>query len=81
MKQLEKNQGRLDQLQLLAAKLAQWWHPVASTKALDLLHRAMCAVSTGAPPQPLKWLSKLVYFFVFVSFAVALAAAGAIRSK
>ena len=25
--------------------LAQWWHPVASSEALDLLHRAMCTVS------------------------------------
>jgi hypothetical protein len=24
--------------------LAQWWHPVASSKALDLLHQAMCTV-------------------------------------
>ena len=24
--------------------LAQWWHPVASSEALDLLHRAMRAV-------------------------------------
>jgi hypothetical protein len=23
---------------------AQWWHPVASSEALDLLHQAMCAV-------------------------------------
>jgi hypothetical protein len=29
---------------LLDIILAQWWHPVASSKALDLLHRAMCAV-------------------------------------
>ncbi len=24
--------------------LARWWHPVASSEALDLLHQAMCAV-------------------------------------
>ncbi len=29
---------------LLDIILAQWWRPVASSKALDLLHRAMCAV-------------------------------------
>ncbi len=45
MKKLEKNQGRLDQLQLSAAILAQWRRPVASSKALDLLHRAMRAVT------------------------------------
>jgi hypothetical protein len=25
--------------------LAQWWYPVASSEALDLLHWAMCAVT------------------------------------
>ena len=44
MKKLEKNQGRLDQLQLSAAILAQWRRPVASSEALDLLHWAMGAV-------------------------------------
>ena len=44
MKKIEKNQGRLDRLQLLAAILAQWWYLVASNKALNLLYRAMCAV-------------------------------------
>ncbi len=29
---------------LLDIILAQWWRPVASSKALDLLHRAMRAV-------------------------------------
>jgi hypothetical protein len=44
MKKLEKNQDRHDQFHLLAAILAQWWCPVASSKAMDLLHRAMRAV-------------------------------------
>jgi hypothetical protein len=30
---------------LLGIILAQWWCPVASWEALDLLHRAMCAVT------------------------------------
>ncbi len=34
-----------DQLQLLAAILAQWRRLVVSNKALNLLHRAMCAVT------------------------------------
>ncbi len=34
-----------DQLQLLAAILARWWRLVASTKALNLFHQAMCAVA------------------------------------
>ncbi len=33
-----------DRLQLLAAILARWQCLVASNKALNLLHRAMCAV-------------------------------------
>ncbi len=34
-----------DQLQQLAAILAQWWRLVASNKALNLLHQAMCTVT------------------------------------
>jgi hypothetical protein len=30
---------------LLDIILARWWHPVASSEALDLLHRAMHAVT------------------------------------
>ncbi len=30
---------------LLGTILARWWHPVASSEALDLLHRAMRAVT------------------------------------
>ncbi len=40
----KKNQGRYDQLQLLAAILARWRRLVASNKALDILYQAMCAV-------------------------------------
>jgi hypothetical protein len=71
MNKLEKKWRMHDQLQLSAAILAQWWCPVASTKALDLLHYC-----TGAPPRPSKWPTKLVHFFVVVLFfAVALTAA------
>ncbi len=45
MKKLVKNRDMHDQLQLLAAILAQWRHLVASNKALNLLHRAMCTVT------------------------------------
>jgi hypothetical protein len=45
MKKLKKNRHMHDQLQQLAAILAQWWHLVASNKALNLLHRAMCTVT------------------------------------
>ncbi len=44
MKKLKKNRHMHDQLQQLAAILAQWWCLVASNKALNLLHRAMCTV-------------------------------------
>ena len=33
------------QFMLLDIILTQWRHPVASSEALDLLHRAMCAVT------------------------------------
>ena len=29
----------------MAQALAQWWHPVASSEALDVLYRAMCPAS------------------------------------
>jgi hypothetical protein len=45
MKKLVKKQHMHDQLQLLAAILARWWCLVASNKALNLLHQAMCAVT------------------------------------
>jgi hypothetical protein len=45
MKKLQKNWRMRDQLQLSAAILARWWRLVASNKALNLLHRAMCAVT------------------------------------
>jgi hypothetical protein len=45
MKKLIKNWHMHDQLQLLAAILAQWRRLVASNKALNLLHRAMCIVT------------------------------------
>jgi hypothetical protein len=66
---------------LSAATLAQWQRPVPSSEDLDLLHRAIYAVLTGALPRPSKWPAKLVHFFVLVSFPVAPAAAGAIQSR
>ncbi len=45
MKKLIKNRHMHDQLQLLAANLTQWRHLVASNKALNLLHWAMCTVT------------------------------------
>ncbi len=44
MKKLERKWHMHDQLHLSAPILTQWWHPVASSEALDLLHWAMCTV-------------------------------------
>ncbi len=81
MKKLKKNQGRLDRLQLLATILAQWQHLVASNKALSHLYWAMRAVLYQRTAAAIKMASLFVHFFVVVLFAVALAAAGAIRSE
>ncbi len=45
MKKLVKKWHMRDQLQLSATILAQWRHLVASNKALNLLHREICAVT------------------------------------
>ncbi len=48
-----------DQLLLLVAILAQWQHPVASSKALDLLYWAMHAVLYWRTPTAIKMASKV----------------------
>jgi hypothetical protein len=45
MKKHVKNRHMRDRSRLLAAILAQWRRLVASNKALNLLHQAMCAVT------------------------------------
>jgi hypothetical protein len=77
----KKNEGRLDQLQLLAAILAQWQRSVASIEALDLLHHAMSTVMYRRIPMAIKMA---IFAGVFVDcclMPVALAVAGAIWSK
>ncbi len=66
---------------LLVAILARWRRLVASNKALNLLHWAMCAVLYLRTATAIKMASLFGTFFVVVLFAVALAATGAIRSK
>jgi hypothetical protein len=44
MKTLKKRRSYVRTM-LSGVILAQWWHPVASIEALDLLHRAMHAVT------------------------------------
>ena len=63
MKKLKKNQGRLDRLQLSAAILAQWRHLVASSKALNLLYREMCAVLYRCTAAAIEMASLLGTFF------------------
>ncbi len=52
-----KNRRWHVQLMLLEQVLAQWWHPLVSTEALDLLHWAMCAVSYCRIPMAIKTAS------------------------
>jgi hypothetical protein len=54
---------------------------MASSKALDLLHWAMCAIMYQSVPMAIGMASKVGLFFHLCVFAVALAATGAIRSK
>jgi hypothetical protein len=54
---------------------------VASTKALDFLHQAMHAILYWRTAAAIKMASKVGPFFIFVLFAIALEAAGVIRSK
>ena len=42
--------------------LAQWWHPVASSEALDLLHWAMCVVSYRRIAMAIKMARKVGVF-------------------
>jgi hypothetical protein len=81
MKKLEKNRHMRDQLHLLAAILATWWHPVDSSEALDFLYWAMQAVLYRCTATAIKMAATWVYFFVVVWFFVALGAIGAIQSK
>ncbi len=61
-KKLVKNWHMHDGLQLLAAILARWRHLVASNKALNLLHWAMCAVTYQRIAMAIKTASILGVF-------------------
>jgi hypothetical protein len=54
---------------LLEQVLAQWWHPVASNEALDLLHWAMHTVSYRHIAMTIKTASFVGKFFDFCLFA------------
>ncbi len=49
--------------------LAQWWRPVASSKALDLLHWAMCAVTHRRLAMAIKTVSFVGVFVDCCLFA------------
>jgi hypothetical protein len=66
---------------LLEQVLAQWWHPVASSEALDLLHWAMRVVLYRRIAMAIKTANFVVYLLIAVCLPVTLADAGAIRSK
>ncbi len=61
--------------------LAQWWRLVAFVKATNLLHRAMRLVLYRHIATAIEMASKVGTCCIVVTFAVALAAAGAIRSN
>jgi hypothetical protein len=58
-----------DRLQLSAAILARWRHLVASNKALNLLYRAMCAVTYRHIAMAIKTASFLGVFVACCLFA------------
>ena len=61
-----QNRGRHVRLMPIgvSACLMAAFSVVAFMKVLDLLHQAMCAVRTGAPPRPLKRTAKWVHFIL-----------------
>ncbi len=59
----------------------QWWRIVAFVKARNLFHWAMRAVFYRRIATAIEMASKVGTCCIVVSVAVALAAAGAIRSK
>jgi hypothetical protein len=81
MKKLVKNQRLCVQWLPLATILPGWRRLVASNKALNFLHWVMRVVSYRLTSAAIKMASKVYLFFVAILFAVALAAAGVIRSK
>ncbi len=69
MKKLVENRHMHDRLHLLAAILAQWRRLVASNKALNLLHWAMCAVTYWRIAMAIKTASFLGVFVDCCLFA------------
>jgi hypothetical protein len=66
---IEKNHRSHVQFMLLDIILAQWRHPVASSEALDFLHRAMCAVTYQCIAMAIKMATFLGVFVDCCLFA------------
>jgi hypothetical protein len=64
-----KNWHMHDQLEQLVAILAQWWRLVASNKALNLLHWAMCTVMYRRVAMAIETATFLGAFFDCCLFA------------
>jgi len=66
---------------LLEQVLTRWQHLVAFMKAMNLLHRAMCAVQYHRIAMAIEMASNVGTCCIFVVLIVALAAARAIQSE
>ncbi len=69
MKNINKNQRSHVPFMLLGIILAQWWHPVASSEALDLLYWVMHAVTYWRIAMAIKTSSKVGLFVDCCFFA------------
>jgi hypothetical protein len=81
MKINTNNRPQHVQSMLLEQVLTRWWRLVAFRKATNLLHWAMRSVLYRRIATAIKMGSKVGTFFINDLSAVALTAAGAIRSK
>jgi hypothetical protein len=81
MKKNQKNSACMTDcnywLQYLPNGSVQWLLPKPWTSSIGQCVR----YCTGAPPWKLKWPAKLAHFFIVILFAVALAAARAMRRE
>jgi hypothetical protein len=81
MKYTKQNGGRHVRFMLSEQVLTRWRRLVAFKKVRNLLRWAMCRVSYHCTATAIKMVSKVDTLCIVVLFAVALAAAGVIRSK
>jgi hypothetical protein len=66
---------------LLEQIFAQWRRPVASKKAMNLLHQAMHALLYQHTPMAIGTTNKVKVFFIVVVLPATLATTGAIQSE